>query len=452
MSNTVVLGMQWGDEGKGKIVDLICPAFDAVVRYQGGHNAGHTVKFADRHFALNFLPSGILHEGRTCVLGGGMVIEPDAFFAEVAKVEAAGVSTKGRLFVSKNAHLILPRHVELDRAREAARGDGAIGTTKKGIGPAYETKIARIGLRLGDLTARDLTARLRAVAGHLSAHLAGSAAGDTPPVSAEAADRELAELEQKCLFWAQRFEGIAVDTVNLLNDLIDGGSSVLFEGAQGAMLDVDHGSFPYVTSSNTTAGGVCTGTGVPPTALDGVLGVVKAYSTRVGGGPFVTELLDQRGEHLRIRGNEFGTVTGRARRCGYFDAMVARYAARVNGVDALALTKIDVLDELPEIPVCVGYRWRGSVLAELPFELDVLQEVEPIYKNMKGWQQSTVGIKTFEELPQEARDYVSLLEEEVGAPVGLLSTGPRREETIVLDIPELDWLLGPRLGAIRARL
>jgi adenylosuccinate synthase len=452
VSNTVVLGMQWGDEGKGKIVDLICPAFDAVVRYQGGHNAGHTVKFADRHFALNFLPSGILHEGRTCVLGGGMVIEPDAFFAEVAKVEAAGVSTKGRLFVSKNAHLILPGHVALDRAREAARGDGAIGTTKKGIGPAYETKIARLGLRLGDLAARDLPARLRAVSGHLAAHLAFSEGAEGQPASAEAAERELQELEQRCLFWAQRFEGIAVDTVTLLNDLIDGGQSVLFEGAQGAMLDVDHGSFPFVTSSNTTAGGVCTGTGVPPTALDGVLGVVKAYSTRVGGGPFVTELTDHRGEHLRKRGNEFGTVTGRARRCGYFDAMVARYAARVNGVDALALTKIDVLDELPEIPICVGYRWRGSVLAELPFELDVLQEVEPIYKTMKGWQRSTVGAKTWEELPQEARDYVSAIEEEVGAPVGLLSTGPRREETILLDIPELDWLLGPRLEAIKARL
>lgn len=443
MSNTVVLGMQWGDEGKGKIVDLICPAFDAVVRYQGGHNAGHTVKFADRHFALNFLPSGILHAGRTCVLGGGMVIEPEAFFAEVAKVEAAGVDTTGRLFVSKNAQVILPGHVALDRAREAARGDGKIGTTGKGIGPTYETKAARIGLRLGDLAARDLEDRLRALAGHLGAHLEASGA---------IAAIDVAELAAQCRAWAARFQGIAVDTVTLLNDLIDEGRGVLFEGAQGAMLDVDHGSYPFVTSSNTTAGGVCTGTGVPPTALDGVLGVVKAYSTRVGGGPFVTELLDERGEHLRKRGNEFGTVTGRPRRCGYFDAMVARYAARVNGVDALALTKIDVLDELAEIPICIGYRHQGGMLAELPFELEVLQEVEPVFKIAQGWQVSTVGAKTWDELPLAARDYISILEEEVGAPVGFISTGPRREETIVLEIPELDWLLGSRLDAIKARL
>ena len=443
MSNTIVLGMQWGDEGKGKIVDLICPAFDAVVRYQGGHNAGHTVKFADRHFALNFLPSGILYPGKTCVLGGGMVIEPDAFFAEVAKTEAAGIDTAGRLFVSKNAHVILPGHVALDRAREEQRGDGRIGTTKKGIGPAYETKIARIGLRIGDLAARDLEARLEAIEKHLSAHLAAAGAPE---------QADLAELAERCRAWAQRFEGLAIDTVNLLNDLIDNGQSVLFEGAQGAMLDVDHGTFPFVTSSNTTAGGVCTGSGVPPTAIDGVLGVVKAYSTRVGGGPFVTELLDERGEHLRRRGNEFGTVTGRPRRCGYFDAMVARQAARVNGVDALALTKIDVLDELAEIPVCVGYRHKGGLLEELPFELEILQEVEPVYKVVQGWQQNTVGITNWDDLPLAARDYISILEEEVGAPVAMVSTGPRREETMLLDVPELDWLLGERLEAIKARL
>lgn len=443
MSNTVVLGMQWGDEGKGKIVDLICPAFDAVVRYQGGHNAGHTVKFADRHFALNFLPSGILHPGQTCVLGGGMVIEPDAFFAEVAKVEKAGVDSKGRLFVSKNAHVILPGHVALDAAREAARGEGRIGTTKKGIGPCYETKAARVGLRIADLAARDLEARLEAIDRHVGVQL--RAAGIESQES-------LAELAARCREWAERFEGIAVDTVNLLNDLVDAGQSVLFEGAQGALLDVDHGTFPFVTSSNTTAGGVCTGTGVPPTALDGVLGVVKAYSTRVGGGPFVTELLNEQGEHLRKRGNEFGTVTGRPRRCGWFDAVVARYAVRVNGVDALALTKIDVLDELAEIPVCTGYRWRGELLEELPFELEILEQVEPVYRIVPGWQQNTVGAKTWEDLPMAARDYISILEEEVGAPVGLISTGPRREETMILDIPELDWLLGERLAAIKTRL
>lgn len=443
MPNTVVLGMQWGDEGKGKIVDLICPAFDAVVRYQGGHNAGHTVKFADRHFALNLLPSGILNPGQTCVLGNGMVIAPDAFFAEIAKAEAAGVDVKGRLFVSKNAHVILPGHVALDHAREAASGESRIGTTKKGIGPCYETKAARIGLRIGDLTANDLEARLEAIDRHVGVQL--RAAGIEPEESNE-------ELAARCRAWAEQFEGMAIDTVHLLGDLIDSGRSLLFEGAQGAMLDVDHGTFPYVTSSNTTAGGVCTGAGVPPTALDGVLGVVKAYSTRVGGGPFVTELHDERGEHLRRRGNEFGTVTGRPRRCGYFDAVVARYAARVNGVDALALTKIDVLDELAEIPVCTGYRWRGEVLEEIPFELEILQEVEPIYKIVQGWQQNTVGTTSWEDLPMAARDYVSILEEEVGVPVGFISTGPRREETLMLDIPELDWLLGDRKDAIKARI
>ncbi len=308
-----------GRRRQGKIVDLICPAFDAVVRYQGGHNAGHTVKFADRHFALNFLPSGILHAGRTCVLGGGMVVEPEAFFAEVAKVEAAGVAPPAASSSRATPTSSCPATWRSTARGKRRRGDGKIGTTGKGIGPTYETKAGRIGLRLGDLAARDLEDRLRALSSHLGAHLEASGA---------IAEIDVAELAAKCRAWAARFEGIAVDTVTLLNDLIDEGRSVLFEGAQGAMLDVDHGTYPFVTSSNTTAGGVCTGTGVPPTALDGVLGVVKAYSTRVGGGPFVTELLDERGEHLRKRGNEFGTVTGRPRRCGYFDAMVARYAVR----------------------------------------------------------------------------------------------------------------------------
>ncbi len=439
MANTIVLGMQWGDEGKGKIVDLVCPAFDAVARFQGGHNAGHTVKFADRHFALHFLPSGILHGETPCVLGNGMVIYPEALFEEVAGVEAAGVRTEGRLILSDRAQVILPMHLALDRAREDARGESKIGTTVRGIGPTYETKAGRMGLRTGDLVVDGLERRLEVLVRHFEPQLKALGSDEMLSVS---------ELSALCREWADRIGPMLRDTATYLNGLIDDGKNVLFEGAQGALLDIDHGTYPFVTSSNATAGGVATGTGVPPTRIDGVLGVIKAYTTRVGAGPFVSELHDADGEHLRERGNEFGTSTGRPRRCGWFDAVAARYSRMLNGVTAMAVTKLDVMDELADIKVCTGYRYQGEVLESFPAAIEILEQVEPVYETLPGWQSTTVGILDPSELPKAARDYLSYLEKLVGAPVGMISTGPRREETIVMDSPEMQGMLSQKLGAV----
>ncbi|MEM7582013.1 MAG: adenylosuccinate synthase [Acidobacteriota bacterium] len=441
MANTIVLGMQWGDEGKGKIVDLICPVFHAVARYQGGHNAGHTVKFGDQHFALHFLPSGILHNSMSCVLGNGMVIAPEAFFKELKEIEEAGVDTTGRIFISHRAHIILPTHGMLDTAREETRGDGKIGTTARGIGPAYETRSARSGLRACDLAAPDLDERLRIQHRQIAPQLSDLGADQPPRPSS---------LSKLCTEWAERLKPYLCDTAVLLNRWMDKRRRVLFEGAQGALLDIDHGTFPYVTSSNSTAGGALTGTGVPPRRISGVLGVIKAYVTRVGGGPFVTELEDEIGEHLRERGNEVGTTTGRPRRCGWFDAVAARYAAMLNGVSAMALTKLDVLDDLDEIKICVGYEIDGEVLHDFPAELHRLSVATPVYRTFPGWKQPTAGALTLDALPQAARDYISALEEEVGAPVGLVSTGPRREETILIDRKEMRKLVSGRLEDVIA--
>ncbi len=488
MANTVVIGMQWGDEGKGKIVDLLCPAFDAVVRFQGGDNAGHTVKFGDRHFALHLVPSGILHEGMRCVLGNGMVINPDAFFRELEALAAAGVETEGRLFISSRAHVLMPFHAELDRAREAARGKRAIGTTSRGIGPAYEAKASRYGLRLCDLAAAGKSPHLDAAIAKVAAELAGLGARATAADSAERAssadpapsgDRgastgpegqagaekpvgpgrtegassapsidRAAEIA-RCRDWAERLAPYARETAYLLNAWIERGESLLFEGAQGTLLDLDHGTYPYVTSSSASAGGAATGTGVAPGRIDGVLGVLKAYTTRVGGGPFVTELEDETGRFLRERGNEFGTTTGRPRRCGWFDAVVARHSRMINGVDAIALTKLDVLDRLDEIRVCVAYRIDGHERRGLPPTAAELERAEPVYRTVPGWGESTVGSLVFEDLPPKARDYLALLEEEVGVPIAIISTGPRREETIIRDGAALDRLTSSRLEEIR---
>ncbi|HVS04299.1 MAG TPA: adenylosuccinate synthase [Thermoanaerobaculia bacterium] len=437
MANTVVVGMQWGDEGKGKIVDLLCPAFDAVVRFQGGHNAGHTVRFGDRHFSLHLVPSGILRPQMQCVLGNGMVVAPDAFFSEVERLEGMGVSVAGRLFVSDRAHLILESHVALDGQREAAAGKQRIGTTVRGIGPAYETKAARLGLRVGDLGSDLLEERLRAQLVRIEAELV--ALGGQPvghPV----------HLADRCRDWAERFAPFRRDTVHLLHQWIRSGKRLLFEGAQGSLLDVDHGTYPYVTSSSAVAGGACTGTGVPPARIDGVLGVLKAYTTRVGGGPFVGEQQGEAGEYLRKRGNEFGTTTGRPRRCGWLDLVAARYASRLNGVDCIALTKLDVLDSFAEIPVCMGYRYRGEVLRSFPSDLRVLEAAEPELKVLPGWRRETVGVTELASLPAAARDYVAFIEQELEAPVGVISTGPRREETVLRRLPALDRLTGGALA------
>ena len=443
MANVIIVGMQWGDEGKGKIVDLLCPAFEGVVRYQGGHNAGHTVRFRDLHFSLHLIPSGILHEGMLCVLGNGMVIAPDAFLAELGRLHEAGVVSDGRLFISNRAHVLLPCHARLDQAREEARGEGKIGTTSRGIGPAYESKISRCGLRMCDLFAPDLEERLRAQTGKVQAELRSLGAEElTDP----------AAYVDLCRGWGERLKPLLRDTEQLLNGWIRDGRSILFEGAQGALLDVDHGTYPYVTSSNSTSGGACTGTGVPPTRIDGAIGVLKAYTTRVGGGPFPSELHGDTAEFLRKRGNEYGTTTGRPRRCGWLDTVVARYAQLLNGVDAIALTKLDVLDDFDEIPVCTGYRIKGGIkgeiLRDLPPDQWSLENVEPVLKTMKGWKKPTVGILEQSELPQEAQDYVDFIEQEIDAPITLTSTGPRREETILREHPVLSRLTAGRLGAV----
>ncbi|HXO19915.1 MAG TPA: adenylosuccinate synthase [Thermoanaerobaculia bacterium] len=444
MANVIIVGMQWGDEGKGKIVDLLCPAFDGVVRYQGGHNAGHTVRFGERHFSLQLIPSGILHKEMLCVLANGMVVAPDALLSELARLYESGVRFDGRLFVSSRAHVLLPYHAELDRAREEARGAGRIGTTARGIGPAYESKASRAGLRVCDLVAPDLEDRLRVQLNRIQTELDALAPGG-PPLALPAAYAD------QCRGWAEKLKPCLADTEQLLNGWIAAGKSLLFEGAQGTLLDLDHGTYPYVTSSSSTAGGALTGTGVPPTRIAGVLGVLKAYTTRVGGGPMVGELDGPVGEFLRRRGNEFGTVTGRPRRCGWLDTVVARYARMVNGVDAIALTKLDVLDDFEEIPVCIGYRVGGAVIRELPAERHVLERAEPVLRTLKGWKEKTVGILDYADLPQAARDYVDFLEQEVGAPVGLVSTGPRREETIVREQPALARLTAGRLGRVVAQ-
>jgi adenylosuccinate synthase len=438
MANSVVLGMQWGDEGKGKIVDLLGAAFDAVVRFQGGNNAGHTVKFGDRHFALHLIPSGVLHPGKRCLLGNGMVIDPDAFFEELEGLEARGVDVAGRLFVSDRAQVILPVYRQLDIAREEARGKAMIGTTAKGIGPAYENKASRSGLRMIDLSASDLEARLERLLGRIGAELVHL--GKPAP--------DLGEALALCRSWAERLGPMLRNSVYLLHEWIAEGDAILFEGAQGVLLDVDHGTYPYVTSSNTSAGGVATGSGMAPQAVDGSIGVLKAYTTRVGSGPFVTELEGTVGEYLRDRGNEFGTTTGRPRRCGWLDTVVARYSRMINGVDAVALTKLDVLDTLEEIRICVAYRVDGEVRRELPASLDELARAEPVYESVPGWQSDTVGIVEFDQLPAAARDYIGLIEEEVGAPVGLVSTGPRREETVLRRGTRLTELTGGRLEAV----
>ncbi|MEM7050000.1 MAG: adenylosuccinate synthase [Acidobacteriota bacterium] len=441
MANLVIIGMQWGDEGKGKIVDLICPAFDAVARFQGGHNAGHTVKFGDQHFSLHLIPSGILHPEMRCVLGSGMVIAPDAFLSERDGLRAGGIDDRDRLFLSSRATVLLPCHAALDQARERARGDAAIGTTSRGIGPAYESRAGRYGLRLVDLLAPDLEERLDRLVGMVGGHLA-AAGGDER--------LEVAPLLEQCRRWADELAPAICDTEALLAGWLAAGKGLLFEGAQGTLLDRDHGTYPFVTSSNCTTGGAAVGAGVPPTRIDGAVGILKAYSTRVGAGPFVTELHDEAGEFLRSRGNEFGTTTGRPRRCGWLDLVAGRFSQRLNGIDAIALTKLDVLDDLDEIKVCTAYRIDGRETQEFPASLHDLERAEPVYRSLPGWRQGTVGALERRQLPAAAQAYIEFIEGEIGATVDLISTGPRREETIVSTEGPLAALLGDRLEGVLA--
>jgi adenylosuccinate synthase len=417
--NIAVLGAQWGDEGKGKIVDLLTPHFSIVARYQGGHNAGHTVYANGRKFVLRLLPSGILHDGITCVIGNGVVVDPQALFAEIDEVSAAGVSIGDRLIISDKAHLILPYHRELDILSEARRGERKIGTTSRGIGPAYEDKIARRGVRVGDLANMDALAS--AVRHNVAAR------NRIIPESTMDADQVLADLKKA---W-ERMSPWVTDVSLFLARASAAGRHIMFEGAQGTLLDIDHGTYPYVTSSNATVGGVCTGLGVPPQAIDGVLGVAKAYTTRVGEGPLPTELTGELGDRLRESGQEFGAVTGRPRRCGWYDAVAVRYAVRVNGLRALALTKLDVLDGLPELQVCTAYRCKGATLTEMPGDQAHLGACEPVYETLAGWTAPTAGIRVYDQLPAEARAYITRLEEITGVTAAIVSTGSAREHTIL---------------------
>jgi adenylosuccinate synthase len=437
MPNVVVVGMQWGDEGKGKVVDLLAPHAEVVVRYQGGNNAGHTVVVGREKFVLQSIPSGILHPGRRCIIGCGVVINPAALIEEMEALVQRGVVLDGNLFISRNAHLIMPYHPALDRASEAKLGSRRIGTTGKGVGPAYMDKTARIGIRMADLLDQRLFRE------KLDVNLAQKnrllrEIYDAPTFSVE-------EILGPYLRYAGWLAPYITDTALLISRWVDQGYSVLFEGAQGTMLDVDHGTYPYITSSSTTAGGAATGTGVPPTKINGALGVSKAYTTRVGEGPFPTELRGDLAELIRTRGNEYGAVTGRPRRCGWFDGVVARYAARVNGLDTIALTKLDVLDQCEVVKICTAYDYRGERLTEFPDEERVWSESKPVYEELSGWQSPTAGVRDVGGLPTKARQYLDRLTEFVGVPMCLISTGAARDDTIILDdSPLRRWFPGIR--------
>jgi len=429
----VIVGGQWGDEGKGKVVDLISPAFDVVARYQGGHNAGHTVKFEDRHFALRLVPSGICRTGVLNVIGNGLVVDPRALVAEIASLREAGVAIGENLKLSDRAHVILPTHALLDGAREKALGGANIGTTSRGIGPAYESKANRSGIRVADLVDPDRFVSLaRPLLTHQAAVLSHFYGLEAPGVD---------ETIEEYLELARDLAPHVADTRALLHERLAAGARLLCEGAQGVMLDVDHGTYPFVTSSSCGPGGACTGLGIPPSAIGAVVGIMKAYTTRVGSGPFPTELFDETGDRIRTRGNEFGTVTGRPRRVGWFDAVVARTSLKVGGLDAIALTKMDVLDDHDEVRICVAYEVNGKTVTEVPARSDHYEAAKPVYRAFPGWKSSIVGLDDMSLLPAAAKAYVSALEEAVGAPITLLSTGPRREETIIRPGTVLDsWL------------
>ena len=417
-----VIGAQWGDEGKGKVVDYLASWFDYTARYAGGHNAGHTVIFDGHRYVLQLIPSGILRAGKKAVIGPGTVVDPVALVSELDNLKKSGVDVRGRLFLSNRAHLIFPYHMDMDKAAEAARGAAKIGTTSRGIGPAYEDKMARRGIRVcGLLDENRFRERLERVIAEKDA--ISSAAYGHP--------LETRGLVEQYLEIAERIREYVADTSIILNKALDDGESVLFEGAQGTMLDIDHGTYPYVTSSNATSGGASPGLGVGPTRITGVIGVTKAYTTRVGSGPFPTEMVDLDAHEVRTRGNEFGAVTGRPRRCGWLDLVVLRYAKMLNGIDSLVVTKLDVFDAQPEIQVCTGYRYKGRPIKEMPPDVETLAQIEPEYETLPGWRKPTPGIREIKDLPTPARDYLNFISDEVQTEIGMVSTGPERDATIV---------------------
>ncbi|WP_091750365.1 adenylosuccinate synthase [Propionispora vibrioides] len=423
MSATVVIGTQWGDEGKGKIVDYLAERADVVVRYQGGNNAGHTVVVGDQEFKLHLLPSGILYNGKTCVIGNGVVVDPKVMLEEIKSMQAKGIDTSS-LKLSNRAHLIMPYHRLLDEVEETSRGDFKIGTTKRGIGPCYMDKNARSGIRVCDLLEpeefKEKLARNLEAKNHLLKAVYNTDGFD------------FAEVLKEYQEYAEQLRPYVADTSAILHESIKAGQKVLFEGAQATLLDLDHGTFPYVTSSHPIAGGACIGAGVGPSKISKVVGVVKAYTTRVGEGPFPTELHDATGDLIREEGHEYGTTTGRPRRCGWLDACIIRYAGYVSGIDYMAITRLDILDKLPMVKVCVAYKYNGKIINEFPASLNVLSRVEPVYEELPGWQQPTSHIRSYEDLPLNARRYVERLSEVSGIAIGLVSVGPGREQTMIL--------------------
>ncbi|HEV8132891.1 MAG TPA: adenylosuccinate synthase [Acidobacteriota bacterium] len=421
--NVVIVGTQWGDEGKGKIVDLFSENFDIVARYQGGHNAGHTVIIQGQKYILHLIPSGILHPGKVCVIGNGVVVDPPALLTEMETLRKVGISVEDRLFISNRAHMVMPYHRAMEAGEEQARADRALGTTARGIGPCYEDKAGRRGIRLGDIFNEQVfDAKIRENV-KLKNSVLQKFYGQVP-LDAEQTSREYRAL-------CEKIKPYITDTAEYLNRQIKQGKRVLFEGAQGTLLDVDHGTYPYVTASNATAGGACTGTGVGPTSIHGVVGIAKAYTTRVGAGPFPTELGNSIGERIRNRGQEFGSSTGRPRRCGWFDAVVVRYSSLINNVDTLVITKLDVLDELEEIRICTRYSISGRELDSFPTDIETLECCQPTYETHPGWMCDTSAITRYSKLPPMARSYLERLSQLIQTNISIVSTGPDRAETIM---------------------
>lgn len=425
--NVIILGTQWGDEGKGKIVDLLTESVSAVVRFQGGHNAGHTVVINGKKTILHLIPSGILNDNVECLIGNGVVLSPDALIKEIEGLEDENLSVRSLIKVSEACTLILPYHVELDLAREKAKGKAAIGTTGRGIGPAYEDKVARRALRVGDLKKDNvLSSKLEETLDFYNFIFTKYY---------NAAPIDYFKLLDKLRWYGQEIGPMIIDVGLRLNELHVKNKNILFEGAQGTLLDIDHGTYPYVTSSNTTAGCASTGTGFGPCYFDYVLGITKAYTTRVGSGPFPTELQDETGKHLAKEGNEFGATTGRARRCGWFDAVTLKYSAKINGLTGLCITKLDVLDKLETIQICVAYKLDGEIVSAPPVGADEFDKCIPIYEELPGWLSSTIGVTNYDDLPEKARSYLNKLSEIIEVPIDIISTGPDRLETIVINNP-----------------
>jgi adenylosuccinate synthase len=424
MPNVVVVGLQWGDEGKGKIVDFLSEKADMVARFQGGHNAGHTVVINNEKFILHLIPSGILYKGKTCLIGNGVVVDPGALIEEINDLKKRGVRIKGNLFLSKSAHLIMPYHVALDRENEKFRGAKSIGTTGRGIGPSYCDKVGRLGIRVADLLQPGIfREKLKANLLHVNFLLKNLY---------KARPFKVDKIYDEYMKYAASLSEYIADTDIIVNKTIADKGNVLFEGAQGALLDIDHGTYPFVTSSNSVAGGACTGLGVGPTKISKVLGVVKAYTTRVGSGPFPTEIKDDLGERIRERGGEYGATTGRPRRCGWLDMVVLRHSARINGVTGIVITKLDILDGLETIKICTSYRYNGKVYKEFPKEINIFEGCKPVYEEVDGWSESTSGITNLNKLPKSAKAYVKMIEKLLGVKVHMISTGQRRDELILI--------------------